>query len=187
MPVIMLKYPVTYGGIMSTADKIALFSMIGTTVSAIVSMITLFFAKTALNTWRHQEVLKSKKDFKMALLELKFVTLWQPDEIDPVQLRVGRNILYSENDLRKTKLPVEQITAFKGLAKEFEKLEDSMQMCARYWFATEKLFKDTDVEKLWGNIMAAYNEYTQGKRNQDYFIWHLDELIKVDLYFVSAS
>ena len=166
---------------MSTADKIALFSMIGTTVSAIVSMITLFFAKTALNTWRHQEVLKSKKDFKMALLELKFVTLWQPNEIDPVQL------LYSENELRTTKLLDVQINAFKGLAKEFEKLEDSMQMCARYWFATEKLFKDTDVEKLWNNIMSAYNEYTQGKRNQDYFITHLDKLIKVDLYFVSAS
>lgn len=172
---------------MVIADKIALLSMVGTCISATASLITLFFARTALKTWKEQEILKSKKDFKMALLELKFVTLWQPSKINPEHLRVGRNILYSPNVLDQSQHVTAEINAFKGLAIEFEKFEDAMQICARHWFATEKIFKGSSVEKLWMNILHAYNEYTQGKIDQDVFMGKLDELINVDLYFNSPS
>ncbi|QFH70978.1 hypothetical protein [Atlantibacter subterraneus] len=172
---------------MNTAEKIALFSMIGTCVSAVASLVTLYFARVALNAWKEQEVLKSKKDFKMSLLELKFVTLWQSSTIHPEHLRVGRNLLYDANEFKNSQLTEDEKNIYKGFAIEFEKFENAMQMCARHWLASEKLFKGTKVERLWGGICQAYNEYTQGMKNQAYFIEKLDELIKIDLYYVSPS
>lgn len=172
---------------MKITDTIALISTIGTCVSAVASLVTLYFAKVALNAWKEQEVLKSKKDFKMSLLELKFVTLWQSSTIHPKHLRVGRNLLYDANELKNSKLSEDEKNIFKGFAIEFEKFENAMQMCARHWLASERLYQETVVEKLWGEICQAYNEYTQGIKNQAYFIEKLDKLIKIDLYYLSPS
>ncbi|HFR0087197.1 TPA: hypothetical protein ACHTYT_004110 [Klebsiella pneumoniae] len=172
---------------MTTSDIIAFSGVVVSGVSAIASVITLLFARTALNTWKSQEVLKAKKDFKMALLELKFIVLWLPEDINVDHLMIGRNLIYDSSGELKSKFVEKQIKAFENYAREFEKFEDAMQVSARLWFACEGLFKSTDVEGLWKGVYLAYNEYTQGRKNQSYFISKLDELLIVEMYFDNPS
>ncbi|HHA1269908.1 hypothetical protein [Enterobacter mori] len=168
---------------MSASDVIALSGVLVSGVSACASIVTLYFAKSALNTWKAQEILKTKKDFKLALLEMKFVVLWLPESIDVDHLMVGRRLLYGADEELKAPLLNKQVKAFEGYALEFEKFEDAMQKCARMWFASESLFKGNQVELLWKGIFEAYNEYSQGRQNQSFFIKKLDELLVVDMYF----
>ncbi|WP_447863544.1 hypothetical protein [Kluyvera sichuanensis] len=172
---------------MTTTEIVSLLAMIGTCVAAIAACVTLFFARAALTAWKEQEVLKSKKDFKMALLDLKAAAVWQPELINKEHLRIGRNILYSPNGEVGTKLIEEKIDYFKGLAVEFEKLETAMQSCSKYWNVTEGVFSGTSTEKLWGEFCESYNNYTQGKEDLKDLISKLDVLIEIKFYFHSAT
>lgn len=172
---------------MTTSEMIALCGVFVSSVSAAASVATLIIAKSALTTWKAQEILKSKKDFKLALLEMKFVVLWLPETINVGHLMLGRDLLYGTQGEAREQLVEKQIKAFEGYAREFEKFEDAMQKCARLWFASEGLFKGTNVETLWQGIYNAYNEYTQGHKDQKFFISALNALLAVDMYFEPSA
>ncbi|QCZ40953.1 hypothetical protein FGL54_24335 [Enterobacter cloacae] len=172
---------------MNTSDVISLSGVIVSSVSAVASVATFLIARSALSTWKSQEILKSKKDFKLALLEMKFVVLWLPETINVGHLMLGRDLLYGTQGEAREQLVDKQIKAFEGYAREFEKFEDAMQNCARLWFASEGLFKGTNVEKLWEGIYKAYNEYTQGRQDQKFFISALDALLVIDMYFEPST
>lgn len=123
----------------------------------------------------------------MALLELKFIVMWLPEDINVDHLMIGRNLIYDSSGELKSKFVEKQVKAFENYAREFEKFEDAMQISARLWFACEGLFKGSDVENLWKGVYQAYNEYTQGRKNQNHFISKLDALLIVDMYFDNPS
>jgi len=161
--------------------------MLGTWVAALAMIGTLVIAKVALNTWKEQEIMKSKKDFKMALLEMKFALVWLPEEINFDQLMAGRNLLYPINKEGNSPIPLDEQIFYKSYAGEFEKFENAMQKSWQYWSACEGLFKGSHVEELWAVLLGAHNEYTHGLEKQSKLLAPLNALLKEEMYFKTKN
>ncbi|GKJ22411.1 MULTISPECIES: hypothetical protein [Klebsiella] len=129
-------------------DKtIAIASMLATVRSAELSywtliasicssFATLFIAFMALNTWRSQERVKLKINFKMAVAKYLEVLIYLP----PVMSGKGElSSRYNKHDLI-----------------------NSLVLCKTAWSMTEGVFNGTAIENDWNIILDNHAEYLKG-------------------------
>ena len=150
------------------AAEWACWAMIASWVSAGATIVTLFLAFKALFTWREQEKTKVKIDFRNALKKLKtallFIAKWLFKDVDLISQQIE---LGEEN------------------VKRFDELLSIFDCCQSSWFATEHLFDNTELEKVWHEFESNFNKYINGGESKDLLMKMLDKLISSRFVFES--
>lgn len=126
---------------MSTADCIAAWAMIGTWVSGLATIGALFFAGSALSTWKEQEKLKVKLDFKRSI-----------HDYFSVLAKLPNNLQQNDYTLKAVEL-AELLNAFKT--------------CNNCWSMTEGMLEKTNIEEHWIDFLEMHLGYL--KKNNDAF------------------
>ncbi|MDC6111319.1 hypothetical protein [Serratia rubidaea] len=161
----------------------AFWGMIAAWGSAFMSLITCGLACFALNTWKKQEQLKVKKDFKASLIQLRRLLIWLPGTIDVATLMAGRRLIYDSKVTMQIGMDAGRFNHCKDYAMNFQSLEDGMQKCWECWAATEDLLSKTEIGELWRDTTSMYNEYTQGRSDKSLFIDKIDGIYKKKFVF----
>ncbi|WP_212768472.1 hypothetical protein [Pectobacterium versatile] len=68
---------------MSTPDTIALWAMLGTWASAVVTLVAVFVAVKTLSAWKTQEKIKELKELKFALISYRNLYAFSPSKLTP--------------------------------------------------------------------------------------------------------
>lgn len=167
------------------AAEWACWAMIASWVSAGATIVTLFLAFKALFTWREQEKTKVKIDFRNALKKLKTALLFMPVNIDPEQLNDEREQVIAKWLFKDVDLISQQIELGEENVKRFDEILSIFDCCQSSWFATEHLFDNTELEKVWHEFESNFNKYINGGESKDLLMKMLDKLISSRFVFES--
>ncbi len=176
---------ISYETMLATRDSAnwAFWTMLMAATSALLSFATILTAIYALKTWKQQEILKTKMEFKKALMELRTAVLFLPDKVEPKQVVLAKNILNDTTGIKTRGMEQEQIEAYKDLAREVRELENGILNCWKSWASTEDIFRGSEIEVLWKEVQKTYNAYMlQGEDKQPY-LESIDILIRKDFVF----
>lgn len=135
----------------------ALGAMLAAFAGLLVSIATLFFAKQAIDTWKQQEILKVKMDFKRSLMNLKTAFYQYPDHLDAAKIIHGREFLNHSGDLTIA----DQSARFETM--KYDQFNKVFLGCCDSWVATEHLFLKTNIEKKWNEIMNRMEMFDKGE------------------------
>ncbi len=116
-----------------TPEKVAFYSMLASSASAIAAAVAAFFSFLAVNSWKNQEKLKAKQEFKRAVTEYLDVSRTLPHRAFP-QNRQNQK---------------EDFIAFK----------QARSACVKAWIIAEGQIKNTDVKEWWEQLNDAHHEY----------------------------
>ena len=168
---------------MSSADLIALWAMLGTWFSGVMTLVALFFAYKALTTWKEQEKTKVKMEFKKSLIALKNELTWMPDQLNLSVVIAGRKAFREGLDPAEYGERAKHVHISKNYAEKFARFDQSMLNCMMCWVATEHLFDNSEVAKSWLNIGQIYLKYLQGEKQKKEFTDALIELSSMRFVF----
>lgn len=161
----------------------AFWGMVATWSSLVVSVLTLALAYRALTSWKKQEELKVKQDFKASLFQLRSLLRYMPDRIEEYKLQQGREILSNPEVNFQIGMHHEKFTQRRNYAKDFERVEEGMQKCLACWMATENLLSGTKISQLWEDISIAYEEYELGKGQKAELTKKIDTMLRQAFVF----
>jgi hypothetical protein len=113
--------------------------MLASTASAIAAAVAAFFSFLAVNSWKNQEKLKAKQEFKRAVTEYLDVSRTLPLRAFP-------------HDRQNQK---EDFIAFK----------QARSVCVKAWIIAEGQIKNNDVKEWWGQLNDAHYEYLAIRKN----------------------
>jgi hypothetical protein len=151
-------------------------SAIGEWISALATIVALFYAKKALNTWREQEKTKSKMDFKKSLMLVKNALLLMPDILSMEELAHARASIQAKWVFKNIE-PIESvIQAGEGSIAEFERLLSAFENCSNCWVATEHLFDNSQIYDKWMDLNTYYQMYLGGKTSKNELFDSLNKL-----------
>lgn len=138
------------------ASSWALWMLITTAVGTIFSIVTLYCAFRALNTWREQEQLKVKVEFKKSLIRLHDILLDMPDKNLTFMSNIGKNNRAIIGDAKKHHVSKElnALLQKEALEEEFEKAEHN-------WAISEELFIGSTTYKDWEKFKSIYHSYAK--------------------------
>ncbi|AZP32583.1 hypothetical protein DC438_05335 [Cronobacter sakazakii] len=114
-------------------EKVAFYSMLASSASAIAAAVAAFFSFLAVNSWKNQEKLKAKQEFKRAVTEYLDVTRTLPYRAFP-------------QDRQNQK---EDFIAFK----------QARSACVKAWIIAEGQIKNADVKEWWDQLNNAHYDY----------------------------
>lgn len=138
------------------AAEWAFYMLILTLISVVFSLVMLIYAFRALSTWREQEQLKIKVEFKKSLISMHDLLLVMPDEKLTFLSNIGKRIL-SYSGGQEPLHSSQELTAFyqkKALEDEFAKAEHNWAIC-------EELFLGTKTSKDWDFFKRSYFDYAK--------------------------
>lgn len=139
-------------------------SAIGGVVSAGATIIAVCFAKQALTTWRDQEKLKLKIEFKKAVLNLRNLFLYMPKNWEKTP---GAKSALNRNSTNLMHGPAAVNTS---LPPELKAILDALNHANDCWVMCEHIFDGTLVEKNWTLSINAIDAYLNFKlTNTDVF------------------
>ncbi|WP_324286494.1 hypothetical protein RDI40_06155 [Enterobacter hormaechei] len=131
----------------------AWWTMAATIFSVLISLGTLGMAFGALDTWRQQEMLKLKMEFKRSILELSYSLGNMPRSWSYIQVNQARARLNVSPELANRADDDAQIYINKiALQKAFN---ESMKA----WIMCEHLLAETEVEHLWSKFQREFRPY----------------------------
>lgn len=138
------------------ASSLALWMLITTAVGTIFSIVTLYCAFRALNTWREQEQLKVKVEFKKSLIRLHDILLDMPEHNLTFISNIGRNNRTIMGDSKRHIITKELNVLYQkeALEEEFEKAEHN-------WAISEELFIGSTTYNDWAEFKSIYHRYTK--------------------------
>lgn len=176
---------ISYESMLAARDSAnwAYWGMVAVWISVPVSVLTFVLACIALNTWKKQEKLRVKKDFKASLFQLRTLLLYMPDEIDELKLQQGRKFLKNPAVEFQIGLLQQEFNERKDYAKEFIHIEEGMQKCFACWVDTENILLGTKVSKFWSNIITAYEKYVLGEGKKLDVIKEIDAMLEQPFVF----
>ncbi|WP_144817365.1 hypothetical protein [Enterobacter sp. DE0047] len=122
-----------------TPEKVAFYSMLASCASAIAAAVAAFFSFLAVYSWKNQEKLKAKQEFKRAVTEYLDVSRMLPHRAFP-------------QDRQNQK---EDFIAFK----------QARSACVKAWIIAEGQIKNTDVKEWWDQLNDAHYEYLAIRKN----------------------
>lgn len=160
-----------------TAANWAFGSMLATIASSVTAIVTLIYAAKALNTWRKQEQLKLKSDFKLAIIELTYAVDAMPDNWSYVHVNIARNIL------RMTR---EQTGHRSDEVKIFYLKEDMVAAHRRVlksWLMCDQFFKKSKIEDNWKDFDVRYHQYVMKGGNKSDVLPALRSLVSEIVIF----
>lgn len=170
---------ISYKAMIATehAANWALGSMIGTLIGAVTTSVTLFFAYKALNTWRQQEALKIKIDFKSAAVELLHAINAMPNNWSFHHVNAARGAVDRGDVNSSLKRNEVQIYYLKRDMVEANRLAE------RRWMMCEQLFKDSEVAVKWKNFQHDFFHYAMKGGNKADILPGLENLISRVIIF----
>lgn len=131
----------------------AWWTMVATISSVIISLGTLGMAFSALNTWREQELLKLKMEFKRSILELSYCLESMPPNWSYIHINLARKRLNASPDLA-SRIDDESQIYFKKVA-----LKDAFNQATKAWIMCEHIFAETELETLWSRFSSEFRTY----------------------------
>ncbi|BEN73202.1 hypothetical protein SMKC081_13470 [Serratia marcescens] len=135
----------------------AYFTMLLTAVSTTISLITLGIAWRAVDTWKKQEKLKIKMDFKKSLMALKTACYSYPDYLDKVKVVYGQKYVDSCFELTRGDRDAA------NEARKFNQFNQVFLNCCDSWVATEHLFSKSKISEGWSNVIDMANKFSEGE------------------------
>lgn len=122
-----------------TSETVAFYSMLASSASAIAAAVAAYFSFLAVNSWKNQEKLKAKQEFKRAVTEYLEVSRMLPHRAFP-------------QDRQNQK---EDFIAFK----------QARSACVKAWIIAEGQIENTDVKEWWVQLNDAHYEYLAIRKN----------------------
>ena len=133
-------------------------------VSGGATLIAVWFAKQALNTWRDQEKLKLKIEFKKSIINLRNLFLYMPERWDKMP---GAKSALSMNS---TKLMYGPALINTDLPAELKAIIDALNHANGCWVMCEHIFDGTSIETNWLASIQSIDDYLNFKvTNNDVF------------------
>lgn len=122
-----------------TPDKVAFYSMLASSASAIAAAVAAFFSFLAVNSWKNQEKLKARQEFKRAVAEYLDISRTLPHRAFPQDRQTQK----------------EDFIAFRKARSE----------CVKAWTIAEGQIRSTDVKEWWNQLNDAHYEYLAIRKN----------------------
>ncbi|EPF1256662.1 TPA: hypothetical protein L9220_003235 [Klebsiella aerogenes] len=129
------------------------WTMAATISSVLISLGTLGMAFSALDTWRQQEMLKIKIEFKRSILELYYALESMPSNWSYMEVNRARMRLQASPELANRVGDSAQLYINKMALKE------AFNEACKAWIMCEHIFSDTEVETLWRKISSEFRPY----------------------------
>ncbi|WP_279204272.1 hypothetical protein [Obesumbacterium proteus] len=145
----------------------AFWTMLASWMSVLATIITLCFAYRALSTWREQEKIRVKLDFRIALKRLKSALLFMPLNIDPKEIEQEREQVITKWIFKDVDLITQEIEAGEQNVKRYDELLSLYDNCQSSWLATEHLFDNTELAKVWMLFEEDFEKYISGVASRE--------------------
>lgn len=129
-------------------------SMLAAITSAVATLVTLYYARKALNTWKQQEALKIMIDFKSAAVELLYALDAMPDKWSHVQVNLARAVIDRGNINTATEKREVEIFYLK------QDMVDANRLAERRWMMCEPLLKDSKIIAAWNDFQKEFWGYS---------------------------
>lgn len=149
----------------------SLGSMFAAIVSAIAAVTTVVIACKALNTWKQQEELKAKIEFKLALIELADVIDVMPRNWSRVQVNIARGIIERGEVPAHREKEVEIFYQWKDLSK-------ANREAGKRWMLCDKLYTGTKIEEDWKKFNSELHSYKMRGGNSTQVLPILSRIIE---------
>lgn len=165
---------ISYETLLATRDSAewVMWGAIATGIAAVGSMLTLFCAAVALNTWKKQEKTKIRSEFKRSLLALDYAVHMMPDDwgiMMAQRIRLGNRdfLIPGENE------------AYIGLSE----LKKCWHNAISAWVMCEGQLKKTNLTKQWPELSEIYADFIQGRAKKIKILDKLEEMHSVEFIF----
>lgn len=136
----------------------------GGLISAGATLFALRYANQALTTWRDQEKLKLKIEFKKAILNLRNVFIYMPLQWEKMP---GAKSALMRNSTKLVNGPALMNTS---LPPELKTIIDALNHANDCWVMCEHIFDGTPVATNWEESVKAIDDYLNFKlSNTDVF------------------
>lgn len=122
-----------------TSETVAFYSMLASSASAIAAAVAAYFSFLAVNSWKNQEKLKAKQEFKRAVTEYLDVSHMLPHRAFP-------------QDRQNQK-------------EDFNAFKQARSACVKAWIIAEGQIENTDVKEWWDQLNVAHYEYLAIRKN----------------------
>lgn len=146
---------IAYEAMLAAKDSAewAWWTMSAALATVFISLATLGFAYTALDSWREQEKLKLKMEFKRAILELSFSLDEIPQNWSFYQINTARARLKAYPEL------VNRIDDESQIYFQKQRLVDSFNDAKKAWLMCGHLFQDGIVNTEWRSFIKNFRPY----------------------------
>ncbi len=135
----------------------AFWSMLATAGGLFVSILTLCVAIIAIQTWKKQEILKVKMDFKKSLMRLKTECYLFPEYLNVAKISYGQQFINADWKLTE----IDKRAAIE--AQRYNQFNQAFLSCCDSWVATERLFDNSEVLKGWDDVVNGANRFAQAE------------------------
>lgn len=137
-------------------------SMLAAIASAGATLITLHYARKALDTWKQQEALKIKIEFKSAVIELLHAVDAMPDNWSYMQVNTARSAIDRGEADSYPKREEVKIFYLK------QDMVAANTIAIKRWIMCEQLLKGTEVAMKWNEFQKSYHSYAMkgGKKSE---------------------
>lgn len=166
-------------------DKIDwnMISALSGCASAIATLLTLFVALKALTTWREQEKIKVKMDFKKSIMTFKSTLILMPEYLNIKELAEQKEAIAAKWLFNDVPLIMQDITEGESNVLQFEKFILSFENCSSCWVATEHLFDKHFITERWSSACSTYFDYLGGKADKHKLFDALNAVFSVRFVF----
>lgn len=135
----------------------AFWSMLATAGGLLVSILTLYVATRAIHTWKKQEILKIKMDFKKSLMRLKTECNLLPEYVDVAKISYGQKFINADWNLTE----IDKRAAIE--AQRYNQFNQAFLSCCDSWVATERLFDNSEVSKGWNDVVNGAQRFANAE------------------------
>jgi hypothetical protein len=138
------------------ASNWAFWMLVMTSLGLVFSIVTLYCAFRALSTWREQEQLKVKVEFKKSLIKMHDLLVEMPEKNLTFYSNIGRNIKAStfNSNIEPNVKELKSFYQKKALEEEFAKAEHN-------WAISEELFIGSKTHVDWSEFKKLIFSYTK--------------------------
>lgn len=128
-------------------------SMLAAITGAVATLITLYYARKALDTWKQQEALKIMIDFKSAAVDLLYALDAMPGNWSYMHVNIARAAIDRGDVNTSTKKREVEIYYLK------QDMVDTNRLAQRRWMMCEPLLKDSRISVIWEEFQQEFWGY----------------------------
>lgn len=152
----------------------AMWGVVVSGVSAFASLLTLYFASSALNTWKKQEKTKIRSELKRSLLALDYAIHLMPDGWD---MRIANAV----------HMKIAQMGSTQFVSDEYISAVIEMKKCwhdaLSAWAMCEGQLDKTSMIELWNELSDIYQKFYFARANKIMILNKLSEMHSVKFIF----
>ncbi|EHM3444037.1 hypothetical protein ODD08_004680 [Salmonella enterica] len=148
------------------------YGAIAAWIAAGASLLTLFAAVSALNTWKKQEKTKIRSEFKKSLLALDYAVHMMPDDWNFAKAQriiIGHKSFLVPGDSEAEAAVIE--------------LKKCWHNAISAWVMCEGQLKKTNLTKQWHELSDLYVDYLKGKNIRLAILEKLAEMHSAEFIF----